>query len=81
MNVSISEFRQHLPQYLKQVQQGKEIQIANRGKVIARLVPDEQVAKQQKALEKLLAWQKHITMDDVVNTSDLATWSHDKDNL
>jgi prevent-host-death family protein len=31
-----------LPRYLKQVQQGEEIAIANRGKVIARLVPIDQ---------------------------------------
>ncbi|MDY0136243.1 MAG: type II toxin-antitoxin system prevent-host-death family antitoxin [Thiomicrospira sp.] len=81
MNVSVSEFRQHLPLYLKQVQQGEEITIANRGKVIARLVPNDQQNKQQLALDKLIALRGQITVQDVVNTQDLENWNHDEDNL
>ncbi len=81
MNVSVSEFRQHLPLYLKQVQQGAEISIANRGKVIARLVPNDQQNKQQLALDKLIALRGQITVQDVVNTQDLENWNHDEDNL
>lgn len=81
MNVSVSEFRQHLPLYLKQVQQGEEIMIANRGKVIARLVPNDQQNKQQLALDKLIALRGQVVVEDVINTQDLENWNHDEDNL
>ena len=81
MNVSVSEFRQHLPHYLKQVQLGEEVKVTNRGKVIARLVPDDHLNKQQQALDKLVAWRKDMVVHDVIDTSDLAEWSHDEDNL
>jgi prevent-host-death family protein len=36
-SVNVTELRQHLPDYLKQVQQGKEIAITLHGKTIARM--------------------------------------------
>ncbi len=38
--INVTEFRQHLPKFLKRVSQGEELQITSRGKVIARLVPE-----------------------------------------
>jgi prevent-host-death family protein len=42
--VAISEFRQHLPEYLEQVRKGEPLQITQHGKVVARVTPDEDVA-------------------------------------
>ena len=36
--VNVTELRQHLPDHLKQVQQGEEIAITLHGKTIARIV-------------------------------------------
>jgi prevent-host-death family protein len=51
--VNVTEFRKHLPEYLKKIQQGEEIQITNRGKVIARVVPE--VDEAEAARQRLLA--------------------------
>jgi prevent-host-death family protein len=39
MQVNVTELRQHLPSYLKQVQNGKEIVVTSHGEMIARIVP------------------------------------------
>lgn len=39
-SVNVTELRQHLPEYLKQVQRGEEVVITLHGKTIARIVPD-----------------------------------------
>lgn len=48
--VGIRQLRNKLSLYLKQVEEGKRIEVTNRGEVIALLVP----AKQRKLDEKLL---------------------------
>ncbi len=37
--VSISEFRNHLPEYLNRIEAGEEIWITRRGRVVARVHP------------------------------------------
>jgi len=49
--VGIRELRNKLSLYLKQVEEGKRIEVTNRGEVIALLVP----AKGRKADKKLMA--------------------------
>ncbi|MCA1784595.1 MAG: type II toxin-antitoxin system prevent-host-death family antitoxin, partial [Desulfobacteraceae bacterium] len=44
--VNITEFRNHLPHYMKQVQKGVEFLITSHGKKIARLVPENNAAKE-----------------------------------
>ena len=39
--VKVSELRQNLPAYLAEVRNGSEIEVTVHGKVIARIVPDE----------------------------------------
>lgn len=39
-SINITELRQHLPEYLKQVQAREEVVITVHGKAIARIVPD-----------------------------------------
>ena len=45
-HVSVSHLRQHLPAYLKRVQEGEAIEITSRGRVIARLEPEHDPAQE-----------------------------------
>jgi prevent-host-death family protein len=78
--VNITEFRAHLPNYLNLVQMGEEIAIANRGKVVARLVPDEQTSEQQLAMAQVLKWRGTVITGDVLEPFD-DVWTADDDNL
>jgi antitoxin (DNA-binding transcriptional repressor) of toxin-antitoxin stability system len=81
--VSVSHLRQHLPAYLKRVQEGEAIQITSRGRVIARLEAEHDPAEAAREwLEKL---KGRVTLVDVVSPlgPDLAdgAWSGDADHL
>ena len=65
--VNITELCKRLPGYLKRVRQGEEIQITSRGKVIARIVPEQDEAEQAKAMLKGL--RKTAWVGDVVSPS------------
>jgi prevent-host-death family protein len=43
--VSVSDFRQNLPAFLKRVQAGEQLQITSRGRVIARIEPKRDPAE------------------------------------
>lgn len=81
--VSVSHLRQHLPAYLKRVQEGEAIQITSRGRVIARLEAENDPA--QDALQWLQGLQGRVTLVDVVSPLDPDTadgaWSGDADHL
>ena len=81
--VSVSHLRQHLPAYLKRVQQGEAIQITSHGRVIARLEAEHDPA--EAAREWLQGLQGRVTLVDVVSPlePDLAdaAWSGDADHL
>ena len=63
--VSVSHLRQHLPAYLKRVQEGEAIQITSRGRVIARLEAEHDPALAAREwLEKL---KGRVTLVDVVS--------------
>ena len=50
--VKISDLRSHLPDYIKRVSAGEQIQITSHGKIIARLVPEiDEVEAAQKRLD------------------------------
>lgn len=53
--VNITELRQHLPAYLKQVQAGQELAVTLRGKTIARIVPDSKLSAREAAASRLIA--------------------------
>jgi len=76
--VKITELRAHLPDYLKLVSHGEQIQITNHGKTIARLVPDiDEIEAAQIRLNNL---RGTMIIDDIIepiNTS----WSSDADNM
>jgi len=81
--VSVSHLRQHLPAYLKRVQQGEAIQITSHGRVIARLEAEHDPA--ETAREWLQGLQGRVTLVDVVSPlePDLAdaAWGGDADHL
>lgn len=52
--VNTTNLRQNLPGYLKRVRAGEAFQVMSHGKVIARLIPEQDRSKQAKAkLEQL----------------------------
>ncbi len=55
MAISISELRQHLPEYLRQAASGTEIPVSVHGRVVARLVPEPRHDQAEQAMERLVA--------------------------
>lgn len=78
--VNVTELRQHLPDYLKQVQQGEEIAVTLHGKTIARIVPDKPENKREAALNRLDALRGTVIVGDILAPID-ETWSGDADHL
>ena len=63
--VNVTELRQNLPAYLADAQQGREIEVTSRGKVIARIVAGGDAS--QEARERLLAARKRCRIGDVLS--------------
>ena len=65
--VNVTELRQNLPAYLAEVRKGGEIEVTVHGKVIARIVPeDDRQAAAQKFLKSL---RKSAVIGDIVGPS------------
>ena len=79
-SVNVTELRQHLPDYLKQVQQGEEIAITLHGKTIARIVPDRNENKSETALKRLEALRGTVIVGDILAPLD-EEWTGDAYNL
>ena len=79
-SINVTELRQHLPDYLKQVQNGAEIAITLHGKTIARIVPDHQESKRDAALKRLEALRGKVIVGDILAPLD-EEWTGDADNL
>jgi prevent-host-death family protein len=79
-SVNVTELRQHLPDYLKQVQQGEEIEITLHGKTIARIVPDRKESRREAALKRLEALRGTVIIGDILAPLD-EEWTGDADNL
>ncbi len=79
-SVNVTELRQHLPDYLKQVQQGEEIAITLHGKTIARIVPDRKENAREAALKRLEALRGTMIVGDILAPLD-EEWTGDADNL
>jgi prevent-host-death family protein len=79
-SVNITELRQHLPDYLKQVQQGEEITITSHGKTIARIVPNRQDDQREAALKRLTALRGKMIVGDILAPLN-EEWTGDADNL
>jgi prevent-host-death family protein len=63
--VSITDLRQHLQSYLKQVRAGEPIQITQHGKVVARLIPERDASEE--AREHLRCWRVTARIGDVLS--------------
>lgn len=63
--VGISDLRQHLPSYLERVRKGEPIQITQNGKVVARLVPEQDAALE--ARQQLDNLRKTSRIGDVLS--------------
>lgn len=79
-SVNVTQLRQHLPEYLKQVQQGEEITITLHGKTIARIVPEHQETKREAALKRLEALRGTVIVGDILEPLN-EEWTGDADNL
>ena len=78
--VNVTELRQHLPDYLKQVQQGEEIAVTLHGKTIARIVPDRRESEREAARARLEALRGSVIVGDILAPLDEA-WTGDVDHL
>lgn len=76
--VSVTDLRQHLPAWLKRVQAGEEVRITSRGRVIARLLPEESPA--DAARKRLEALQGSVIVGDVLAPLG-EEWTGDEDHL
>jgi len=79
-SVNVTELRQHLPDYLKQVQEGEEIEVTLHGKTIARIVPDRNGSKREAALKRLDGLRGTVIVGDILAPLD-EQWTGDADNL
>ena len=77
--INVTEFRKHLPTYLKCIQEGDEIRLTNRGKVIARIVPEKDEA--EAARERLEAISGTAIVGDIISPIEDVKWMGDEDNL
>ena len=65
--VNVTELRQNLPDYLAEVRKGKELKVTVHGKVIARIVPEQDAKKS--ARQRLIALRAKCRVGDVVSPS------------
>jgi prevent-host-death family protein len=79
-SINVTELRQHLPEYLKQVQSGEEIAITLHGKTIARIVPEAKESKREAALKRLDAVRGTVIVGDIISPLD-EEWTGDADHL
>jgi prevent-host-death family protein len=77
--INVTEFRRHLPTYLKRIQEGNEIQLTNRGKVIARIVPEKDEV--EAARKRLEAIRGTAIVGDIISPIEDVAWTGDEDNL
>ena len=63
--VNVAELRRNLPKYLGVAQDGGEIEVTSRGRLIARIVPGGD--RQQEARSRLVAARKRCKVGDVLS--------------
>jgi len=79
-SVNVTELRQRLPDYLKQVQQGAEIAVTLHGKTIAHIVPDRHESEREAARARLEALRGTVIVGDILAPLD-DEWTGDADHL
>ncbi len=78
--INITELGQHLPDYLKQVEQGEEFIIIEHGRAIARIIPNLEDNDRGVALKRLEALHGTVIVGDILAPLD-EEWVGDADNL
>lgn len=78
--INVTELRQHLPEYLKQVQGGEEVVVTLHGKPIARIVPDRTESMREAALKRLESLRGKMIVGDILAPLD-EEWNGDADHL
>ena len=78
--VNVTDLRQHLPEYLKQVQKGEEIVITLHGKSIARIVPNFSDNKREQALKRLDTLRGKMILGDILSPLN-DEWTGDANHL
>ena len=73
------EFQKRLPSYLKQVEDGEIIRISARGRVFARLAPEQNEA--EAAQERLALMRGSVITGNVLDPIEDAHWNADADHL
>ncbi len=63
MHVNVTQFRQQLPAYLRKARAGASVDITSHGKVIARLVPQQDAASAAEA--RLVTMREKAAIVDV----------------
>jgi len=77
--VKVSELRQNLPAYLAEVRRGEEIEVTVHGKVIARIVPEEdRRAAARRRLAELRKRGARIVGDIMSPGGDVWNAEHDR---
>lgn len=76
--VAMTDFRQHLPAYLQRVASGERFQITVRGRIVARVEPEQN--ESEAAYQRLLALRSQSQVGDLLNAPKLE-WSGDSDHL
>lgn len=64
-NVSISELRAHLPEFIQLANRKGPISITSRGREVAQIIPAQN--KQQEALSKLASLRKTAKVGDLLS--------------
>ncbi len=76
--VNVTELRNRLPYYLRQVKNGVELHVTSHGKNIAQLIPEHNnVEAAQTRLDQL---KGTMIIKDIINV-DTTEWNADADNL
>jgi prevent-host-death family protein len=65
LEVSVTDLRSHLPEYLRRASAGEEVRITSRGRVIASLVPARDAREEARAALAALRPTAHV--GDVVS--------------
>jgi prevent-host-death family protein len=65
--VNITELRQNLPSYIARARDGETVEVTVRGRVIARIVPEQD--RQAAARKRLKALRKTARIGDIMSPS------------
>ncbi len=76
--VKVSDLRAHLPDFIKRVNRGEQIQITSHGKAVARMIPE--LDELEAAQKRLDAMRGTMIVGDIIGSIDVQ-WSGDFDNL